>query len=107
MDKLHFFLLCIIAILSFQLIYTHYFLESSAHIHPINPFPIGRRVVTGFDENGKSTILTHRFAPPKAYWYIPNYGKGYQAWVLNQVPTNLADLSETMTNGYNETSPPD
>ena len=75
--------------------------------HPLDSLPAGRRVVTGFDANGKSIILKNAlFAPKAAYYYEPNVVKGYNAWLLKAVPTNLIDTSEPMMNGYDKLEPP-
>ena len=72
----------------------------------IDSLPAGRRVVTGFDKNGKSIIVKDGLPPKLANWYDSKFGKGYNAWLLQNVPTNLSDTSVTMNNGYEKTEPP-
>jgi len=80
--------------------------ESISKEYPLDSLPTGRRVVTGFDANGKSIILKDGLAPKAAYYYEPNVVKGYNAWLLKAVPTNLKDTLEPMMNGYDKTEPP-
>ncbi|HNQ00503.1 MAG TPA: cupin domain-containing protein [Bacteroidia bacterium] len=72
----------------------------------LDSFPVGRRVVTGFDKNGKSIIMKDGLAPKLACWYYPDFGKGYNAWLLKSVPTDLSDTAETMNNGYDSNELP-
>ena len=64
---------------------------------------IGRRVVTGFDKAGRSTIVQDGPAPKAAIYPDVN---GYNAWLVNSVPANLSDFSDPMLNGYHQTAPP-
>ena len=74
--------------------------------YSFDSIPKGRRVVTGFNANGKSVITMDGLPPNAAVWYRPSMGNGYQAWLLYAVPTNLKDTSEPMKNGYHNTEPP-
>lgn len=67
----------------------------------------GRRIVTGFDNNGKSVITSDGPAPQAACWNDPQWGKGYQAWVIRDIPSALKDTDDPVKNGYDTLEPPE
>jgi quercetin dioxygenase-like cupin family protein len=67
---------------------------------------IGRRVVTGFNEAGKSIIAQDAPAPRAAVYDFPGDASGFQAWSLAPVPADLSNFSDPMVNGYHQNAPP-
>ncbi len=82
--------------------------DVSAQTQTPNKVAIGRRVVTGFDSNGKS-IITWDGAPPKANTYEePGVVSVYNAWLLNSVPADLTDESDPVAvKEYDKNQPPE
>ncbi len=68
--------------------------------------PSGRRVVTGFNSDGKSIILMDGAAPPPAIYNRAGKVRGYNAWLVQSVPANLDSATDPMKNGYDKTEPP-
>ena len=52
------------------------------------PIQIGRRVVTGVDEQGRSRIESEAPVPPSATWNEDD-ARGMDFWVVRQVPARL------------------
>lgn len=52
------------------------------------PIQIGRRVVTGVDEQGRSRIESEAPVPPSATWKEDD-ARGMDFWVVRQVPARL------------------
>lgn len=60
---------------------------------PAHP-EIGRRVVTGYDKNGKSIIAIDG-APPGSNTYVePGVVSVYNAWILDRIPADLSDSTD-------------
>jgi quercetin dioxygenase-like cupin family protein len=67
---------------------------------------VGRRVVTGFNAEGKSAVVLDGLPPKAATYNHPGENSGYNAWVVRGVPADLTDESDPMANGYDRLEPP-
>lgn len=70
------------------------------------PGPL-RRVVTGFDANGKSTVVMDGAPPQRATYDVAGKYHGYNAWLLHSVPADLNAMSDPVIDGHDRTEPPE
>ncbi len=66
----------------------------------------GRRVVTGVNESGESVIVVDGEVPDVARWSSQETGYGSDLWVLNEIPVNLMDERDPLTDYTMQSWPP-
>ena len=67
----------------------------------------GRRVVTGINESGKSIIVTDGSVPENATWFHPeSVAQGGDLWIEKNVPVDLTNQSDPMTDYTLQDWPP-
>jgi len=65
-----------------------------------------RRVVTGVNQSGQSTIMSDGPVPDAASLIAPGQASGSDLWMEKSVPANLIDHSDPMANYSTQSWPP-
>ena len=66
----------------------------------------GRRIVTGVNNQGKSTVIGDGSVPETATWSLPEQGRGGDLWIEDSVPVDLTDSSDPMADYTLQDWPP-